>query len=71
MKTGPIRDAQQTKKCVYNIPRECDRCYIGETSRPVEVRIKEYKYHFGGSLVTTAWRVLRLRMEETPSRYGG
>jgi hypothetical protein len=24
-----------------------------------------------GSLVTTAWRVLRLRMEETPSRYGG
>jgi hypothetical protein len=25
----------------------------------------------GGSLVTTAWRVLRLRMEGTPSRYGG
>jgi hypothetical protein len=25
----------------------------------------------GGSLVTTAWCVLRLRMEETPSRYGG
>jgi hypothetical protein len=23
-----------------------------------------------GSLVTTEWRVLRLRMEETPSRYG-
>jgi hypothetical protein len=25
----------------------------------------------GGSLVTTAWRVLRLRMEGTASRYGG
>jgi hypothetical protein len=25
----------------------------------------------GGSLVTTAWRVLRLRMEEAASRYGG
>jgi hypothetical protein len=25
----------------------------------------------GGSLVTMAWRVLRLRMEETASRYGG
>jgi hypothetical protein len=25
----------------------------------------------GGSLVTTAWRVLRLRMEETPSSYEG
>jgi hypothetical protein len=25
----------------------------------------------GESLVTTAWRVLWLRMEETPSSYGG
>jgi hypothetical protein len=25
----------------------------------------------GGSLVTTAWRVLRLQMEETPSSFGG
>jgi hypothetical protein len=25
----------------------------------------------GGSLVTMAWRVLRLRMEGTASRYGG
>jgi hypothetical protein len=25
----------------------------------------------GGSLVTTAWRVLRFRMEETAFRYGG
>jgi uncharacterized membrane protein YoaK (UPF0700 family) len=24
----------------------------------------------GGSLVTTAWRILGLRMEETPSKYG-
>jgi hypothetical protein len=28
-------------------------------------------YMLGGSLVTTAWRVLRLRMEGTASRYGG
>ncbi|PNF25415.1 hypothetical protein B7P43_G08793 [Cryptotermes secundus] len=25
----------------------------------------------GGSLVTTSWRVLRLRMKDTPSRYEG
>jgi hypothetical protein len=25
----------------------------------------------GGSLVTTAWRVHRLQMEETPSSFGG
>jgi hypothetical protein len=29
------------------------------------------KAMLGGSLVTTAWCVLRLRMEGTPSRYGG
>jgi hypothetical protein len=34
---------------------------------------KFVRFHsmLGGSLVTTAWRVLRLRMEGTPSRYGG
>jgi hypothetical protein len=30
METGPDRDAQQTKQCVYSIPCDCDRCYIGE-----------------------------------------
>jgi hypothetical protein len=43
MKTGPVRDAQQKKQCVYSIPRDCGRCYIGETSRPLEVCIKEHK----------------------------
>jgi hypothetical protein len=41
MKTGLVRDAQQTKQCVYNISRDCGRCYISETSRPLEVLIKE------------------------------
>jgi hypothetical protein len=44
-KTGPVRDAQQTKQCVYSIPCYCGRCYIGETRRLVEVRIKEHKYN--------------------------
>jgi hypothetical protein len=44
MKTGRARDAQQTKQCVYSIPCDCGRCYIGETSRPLEVCIKEHKY---------------------------
>jgi hypothetical protein len=39
IKTGPVRDAQQTKQCVYNIPCDCGRCYIGKTSRPLEVHI--------------------------------
>jgi hypothetical protein len=44
MKTGPVRDAQQTKRCVYSIPCDCGRCYIGETSRLLEVLIKGHKY---------------------------
>jgi hypothetical protein len=29
MKTGPVRDAQQMKQCVYSIPCDCGRCYSG------------------------------------------
>jgi predicted GIY-YIG superfamily endonuclease len=45
IKTGHVRDAQQRNHCVYSIPCDFDRCYIGETSRPLEVRIKEHKYN--------------------------
>jgi hypothetical protein len=46
-KTGPVRDAQQTKQCVYSIPCDCSRCYsyIGETNKLLEVRIKEHRYN--------------------------
>jgi hypothetical protein len=40
--------------------------FLDSIHRPVFKRTM-----LGGSLVTTAWRVLRLRMEGTPSRYGG
>jgi hypothetical protein len=45
MKNGLVRDAQQMKQCVYNIPCDCCRCYIDETSRSSEVCIKEHKYN--------------------------
>jgi predicted GIY-YIG superfamily endonuclease len=51
MKTGPVRDIQQTKQCVYSIPCDCGRCYIGETSRPLEVRIKEHNYNLTQGLL--------------------
>jgi hypothetical protein len=51
MQTGTVRDAQQTKQCVYNIPCDCGRCYIGETSRPLEVRIKQHKYNLTQGLL--------------------
>jgi hypothetical protein len=45
MKTEPVGGAQQKKQCVYSFPCDCGRCYIGETSRPLEVLIKEHKYN--------------------------
>jgi hypothetical protein len=45
MKTGQVRVAQQTEQCVFSIPCDCGRCYIGETSGPLEVRIKEHKHN--------------------------
>jgi hypothetical protein len=41
MKTGLVRDAHQTKRYVYSIQCDRGRCYIGETSRLLEVRIKK------------------------------
>jgi hypothetical protein len=51
MKTGPVTDAQQTKQCVYSIPCDCGRCYIGKISRPSAVRIKKHKYNLTQSLL--------------------
>jgi hypothetical protein len=39
------------KQCVYNIPCDCGRCYIGETSRLLEVRIKEQNYNLTQGLL--------------------
>jgi hypothetical protein len=30
---------------MYNIPRDCGRCYISKTSTPLEVRIKGHKMY--------------------------
>jgi hypothetical protein len=45
VKTRSIRDVHLMKQCVYSIPCDCGKCYIGETSRPLEVHIKEHKYN--------------------------
>jgi hypothetical protein len=51
MKTGPVRDAQQMKQCVYSIPCDWGKCYIGETSRYLEVCLKEHKYNLTQGLL--------------------
>jgi hypothetical protein len=56
------------------VPRDNDRPQIKDLKYMVLRRIgrlKRRKSMLSGSTVTTVWRVLGLRMEETASRYGG
>jgi hypothetical protein len=56
------------------VPRDNDRPQIKDLKDMVLRRIsglKRRKSMSSGSTVTTAWRVLGLRIEETASRYGG
>ncbi|XP_050510634.1 uncharacterized protein LOC126887260 [Diabrotica virgifera virgifera] len=42
-KTKPNNDQERTKNCIYKIPCECEQFYLGETSRPLDVRISEHQ----------------------------
>jgi hypothetical protein len=48
----------------------CIQSYSFENLEVFKI-IVSIKLMLGGSLVTMAWHVLRLQMEETASRYGG
>jgi hypothetical protein len=39
------------KQCVYSIQCDYGKCYISETSRPLEVHIKEHKYNLTQGLL--------------------
>jgi predicted GIY-YIG superfamily endonuclease len=51
MKTRPGRDPQQTAQCVYSIPSERGRSYIGETGRPLAVRLREHRHNLQQGLL--------------------
>jgi hypothetical protein len=54
MKTRPNTDPQRTAKCVYSSVYsvcECGRSYIGETGRPLAVRLREHKHNFKEGLI--------------------
>jgi hypothetical protein len=44
MKARPERDLQQMAQCIYSIPCECGRSYIGETGRPLAVGLRELRH---------------------------
>jgi hypothetical protein len=43
MTMGPVMAPQETGNCIYSIPCECGRRYIGETGRPWAVRFREHR----------------------------
>jgi hypothetical protein len=51
MKTRPERGPLQTTQCIYSIPRECGRSYIGETSRHLAVRLREHRHNLQQGLL--------------------
>jgi hypothetical protein len=65
MKTRPERDPQQTPRCVYSIPCECGRSYIGETGKPLAVRLREHKYNLKEGLLEKS-KLAQHAYEESP-----
>jgi hypothetical protein len=51
MKTRPERDQLQTAQCIYSIPCESGRSYIGETGRPLAVRLREHRHNLQQGLL--------------------
>jgi len=42
-KTKPKNPTNDSRNCVYEIPCECGRKYIGETCRTLQTRVREHK----------------------------
>jgi hypothetical protein len=51
MTTRPERDPLQTAQCIYSIPCECGRSYIGETGRRLAVRLREHRHNLQQGLL--------------------
>jgi hypothetical protein len=51
MKTRPERDPQQMAQYIYSIPCECGRSLIGETGRPLALRLRENRHNLRQGLL--------------------
>jgi hypothetical protein len=51
MNTRKERHPLQTAQCVYSIPCECGRSYIGETGKPLAVWLREHRYNLKEGLL--------------------
>jgi predicted GIY-YIG superfamily endonuclease len=51
MKTRTERDPLQKAQCIYCIPCECGRNYIGETDRPLSMRLWQHRHNLQQGLL--------------------
>jgi hypothetical protein len=51
MRTRPMSDLQLTAHSIYNISCKCGRSHVGETGRPLSVRIGEHKLNLKNGLL--------------------
>jgi hypothetical protein len=51
MRPRPVNDPQLTAHWIHNIPCEYGRNYVGETGRPLSVRIREHKLNLHNGLL--------------------
>jgi hypothetical protein len=45
------RENSSNAQCVYSIPCECGRSYIGEKGRPLAVRLREHRHNLKEGLL--------------------
>jgi hypothetical protein len=83
MKTRPERNPQHRAQCIYSIPCECGRSYIGETGRLPDVRLREHRHNLQHGLLgksklaqhvleeghKVGWDDARILESESNSRY--
>jgi hypothetical protein len=50
MKTRLERDPNQTAQCIYSIPCECGRSYIGKTGKPLAKGLHVHRHSLKGDL---------------------
>ena len=63
----PPTEFNMTKNCVYSIPCSCGKIYIGETGRPLKVRLEE---HRKARLKSWVWRTIYAMKREIICPYG-
>jgi hypothetical protein len=51
METRQERDLQQMVQCIYSIPCECVRRYIGETGRPLAIQLHKHRQNLKDCLL--------------------